>query len=56
MPTDRELVGSCRKYEEGRYLSSEIAEEIKGYMAMNSKLLVDFPTTVLFSMLRRKFH
>jgi hypothetical protein len=48
VPTDRELFESCRKYEEGRYLSSEIAEEIKGYMAMKSKLLLDFPTFVLF--------
>jgi hypothetical protein len=56
VPTDRELVELCRKYEEGRYLSSEIAEEIKGYMTMNSKHLTDFQTSVLFSMLRRKFY
>jgi hypothetical protein len=50
------LVKSCRKYEEGRNLFLKIAEEIKGYMAMNSKLLIDFPTFVLFSKLRRKFY
>jgi hypothetical protein len=37
-------------------LSAEIAEEVKGYMAINSKLMIDFPTSVLFSKLRRKFY
>lgn len=43
MPTDSELVKSCRKYVEGRHFSSEIAEDLKGYMAVNSKLLTAFP-------------
>lgn len=44
MPGDRNAAGSCGKYVEGINLSSGIADGLKGYKSVHSKLLTAIPT------------